>query len=87
MQTARSKTRAAAAEGSKRYRKVGLADCGSDLGLDIIGREKGTFHFPFCYEWIVRSESAGFMESVSDFLTFIYRHETLFFYIRKFYVF
>ncbi len=39
MQTARSKTRAAAAKGSKRYRKVGLADCGSDLGLDIIGRE------------------------------------------------
>jgi len=35
MQTARSKTRAAAAKGSK----VGLADCGSDLGLDIIGRE------------------------------------------------
>ena len=40
MQTARSKTRAAAAEESKRYCKVGLADCGSDLGLDIIGREK-----------------------------------------------
>ena len=39
MQTARSKTRAAAAEESKRYCKVGLADCGSDLGLDIIGRE------------------------------------------------
>lgn len=39
MQTARSKTRAAAAKGSKRYRKVGLADCGSDLGLDIIGSE------------------------------------------------
>ena len=28
MQIARSKTRAAAAKGSKRYRKVGLADCG-----------------------------------------------------------
>lgn len=46
-----------------------------------------SFHFPFCYELIVRSESAGFMEIVSDFLTFIYRHETLFFYIRKCYVF
>ena len=31
--------------------------------------------------------SAGFMEIVSDFLTFIYRHEAMFFYIRKFYVF
>ena len=46
-----------------------------------------SFHFPFCYELIDRSESAGFMEIVSDFLTFIYRHEALFFYIRKFYVF
>ena len=45
------------------------------------------FFYVICYELIVCSESAGFMEIISDFLTFIYRHEALFFYIRKFYVF
>ena len=38
-----------------------------------------SFHVSFCYELIVRFKSAGFMEIISDFLTFIYRHEALFF--------
>ena len=33
-----------------------------------------SFHFPFCYELIVGSESTGFMEIVSDFLVLEHKH-------------
>ncbi len=61
------------------FSQMGLVEAWGSNVLSPLTFFLNSFHFPFCYELIVRSESAGFMEIISDFLTFIYRHEALFF--------
>ena len=54
-------------------------ECKLSFQKDSKMRDYLSFFYGICDELIVRSESAGFMEIISDFLTFIYRHEALFF--------